>query len=132
MGYHDECNDVYGRLYQVGCRDASVVLWEDAQWAKDIGSGGSGWASSPSAAGRTGNDPPDRVRVARLANFRIYCSHDGNTLCTQPPPQDLVGSRTNSSVWGRFVGSQAITIGGDLSQFNRGASIYGNKVGLES
>jgi hypothetical protein len=85
-----------------GCRDAGVVLWVDPEHAEDINAGGSRWSIN----GPGGGGGPDRARIARILNFRIYCDHDTptdvNTPCNQPP-KSIVGNAANSSVWGRFL-----------------------------
>jgi hypothetical protein len=122
-GFQNECADVFA-AYGVGCRDSGVILWTDPQRATGLSSGGTGWISGGA---------PDRIRVARILNFRIYCDHattaDHSTTCSSPP-KSIVGNAANSTVWGRFV-SPAV-IGGPCLTCTSGPSINGNTASLES
>jgi hypothetical protein len=133
-GYQNHCVDDDSLLQKlaaqgtnvdkVGCRDATVILWELPQWAQNINQGGSGWQNN-------GGGGPDRIRVARLLNFRIYCERPDsnlNSACTLPP-KSVVGSAANSTVWGRFV-SPAVT--GSCPTCSGGPSLNGNSATLES
>jgi hypothetical protein len=105
VGFQNVCtNDALystfiGDARFVGCRDVGIVLWASPEWVVDLNSGGTGWTTS-------GGGGPQRVRVARILNFRIYCDHsvptNPATLCDQPP-KSIVGNAANSTVWGRFV-----------------------------
>ena len=59
-------------------------------------------------------------------NFRFYCAYDGNGNCTRPPT-GIVGSQSNSSVWGRFVAPLVI---GSCPTCTGGPSLEGNIVRL--
>jgi hypothetical protein len=120
------CPDKF-QSFGVGCRDAGVILWDQPQWATGLNNGGSGWASS-------GAGGPDRIRVAQILNFRMYCDHatasNPNTPCNSPPKSvPGIGSATNSTVWGRFVSP---FVGGPCPTCNTGPSVNGNTASLES
>jgi len=119
-GYHDVCPDAWGTRYGAGCREAAVVTWTQPEWVVGLQTGGTGWTSS-------GSGGPARVRAARLLTFRLYCDHDSNGLCTQPP-KSIVGSAANSTVWGRAVSPLIV---GTCATCTSGPSLYGNKVSLE-
>jgi hypothetical protein len=120
-GFQNVCPDLY-QSTGAGCRDSAVVLWTDKQQANGAGTG---WEAATGA--------PDRLRIARILNFRIYCDHatpaDTTTPCSSPP-KSVVGSAANSTVWGRFV-SPVGTIK-DCTTCTIGPSINGNSATLES
>lgn len=124
VGYQNVCADKF-QSFGVGCRDAGVILWAQPQWATGLNTGGTGWANS-------GGGGPDRIRAARILNFRIYCDHsvpgDSNTVCNAPP-KSVVGNAANSSVWGRFVSP---FVSGPCATCTGAPSLNGNSASLES
>lgn len=120
-GYHDVCPDRWGQEFGVGCRDAAVITWVQAQWVVGVQQGGTAWSDAPMPGGG-----PARVRAARLVTFRLYCGHAGG-LCTEPP-KAVVGNAANSSVWGRVVSP---LIAGPCPTCTTGPTLLGNKVSLE-
>jgi hypothetical protein len=129
-GFRNVCDDdltrsMTGDARLAGCRDVGVVLWTDPDHAEGINSGGTSWAINGGGGGG-----PDRVRVARTLNFRIYCDHGTpgniNTPCGSPP-QSIVGSGANSRAYGRFI---SLTGGGGGTTLP--PSLNGNIVNFES
>ena len=119
-GYQDVCQDRYGSS-GVGCRDVGVLMWAQPEVANSVSTGGTAWSTRNGIA-------PDRLRVARILNFRIYCDHDGGGNCTKPP-SSVVGTASNASVWGRFV-SPAVS--GPCPTCTGAPSLNGNTATLES
>ena len=115
-GYHDVCPDPWGQRTGAGCRDTTVATWIQPEWMNQAGTA---WLSSAQGG-------PARVRLARLLTFRLYCDHNAAGLCTQPP-SSVVGSASNSSVWGRTVSS---LITGSCATCTTGPSLNGNKAAL--
>jgi hypothetical protein len=121
LGANNVCqDDPFGAQYGVGCRDVAVPIWDMPDRLK-----GGIWDN-------TGSFAPDRVRISRVLNFRIYCDHqvpnDPSTLCTNAPK--FVGSSSNSRVYGMFV--SPLISGPCTSNCAPGPTINGNYASLDS
>lgn len=82
-GFYAICPDDYGIANGWSCRDASIILWENAEK-----NSGTNWTPS--------GQNPERITVARILTFRLYCSPSGPGSCGD------LGS--NSTILGRCVG----------------------------
>lgn len=116
----------------LGCRDATVLLWDNPEEVK--------YAGGPNTGGikfdpLSGNKQPDRVRIYRKVMMRFYCETDPSTgFCTDRPNQvgAAVGQNTsnNSSVWGRFL-TKVVNTCADAGGCSSSVSIKGNVAYLE-
>lgn len=129
QGFQPICDDDYGEDFGLGCRDALIPAWGDdnefpfskgLDWAQNLNLGGNGWVHS-------GGGGPNRVRIVRLLNMRLYCAYSGPGLCTEPP-KAVVGSAANSDVWGRFASQWEE---GPCPECTGQPTIYGNVAVLE-
>jgi hypothetical protein len=82
----------------VGCRDASVATYTNAEWTKGNEKSATQW----DAPGKKGSSGPSRVELVEILNMRFYCQKTATGFC-DGPPKAIVGSAGNSDVWGLFL-----------------------------
>ncbi len=114
-GFEATCPDEFGETYGYGCRDVTVPAWANPEWVTGLASGGTGWNTTGGGGG------PNRVRIVRLLNMRVYCKWEGST-CTKSP------TNTNSDVWGLFLSPFEEN---QCTDCTSGPSINGNVAVLE-
>ena len=126
------CNDWLGDFairegVQIGCRDAYIPAWgndrtnHDVEWQR----GDTTWDAHED--GKDSGGSPDRVRIVRLLNMRLYCQVDKYGNCSTAPGA-LTGDYGNSNVYGQFVSP---FVNGPCPECEDGPTIYGNVAVLE-